>query len=488
MKIDEDLILNSDGTVTGTVNPVVLKYSPDEYRKNFNLYKDLCQENYDNKNIIGGLFVFILCPYSSIPSFPIHIYLSSNGLADDMVSKKVKQICEKLKTFNVHIPIFSSDGDSHYREEFNNQFDFISRTFEFDPNFNEFSIPELTFSNDLSHLPKRGRKRLVKKGCLFISKNDQKLYLEKDQKAKIVSIELVKSFDRSLTDCYFRNNSHDAMDDFYPNAIFNGKSLKGALEEGNWPVVLYLLPMTCMNRILRDKYANRRQRAIWSYIGMFIMFFYWSGLKLQMNTKNKELKRENFDSIFSLDFCVDCFNGFFAILLSILKIPNSCSISCIGTIHSEHFFASLRNKAGKEQTIKKLMWAFDRLIQFKKWNYFEDKKISRRLFETGILEEGCFRLSEEEVKNCELFAAKLFLSCEQNFPKNSAAFNLVQDIEETTDLNEWDLNIIGSLTNDNTFEIKAKQTKWELRVSKFRLTNKAGRNIISRYITKINTK
>ena len=68
------------------------------------------------------------------------------------------------------------------------------------------------------------------------------------------------------------------------------------------------------------------------------------------------------------------------------------------------------------------------------------------------------------------------------------AFNLVQDIEETTDLNEWDLNIIGSLTNDNTFEIKAKQTKWELRVSKFRLTNKAGRNIISRYITEINTK
>ena len=353
----------------------------------------------------------------------------------------------------------------------------------------EFTIPDQIYSNDLSHLLKRARKRLVKKNYLFISRSDQ-TNLNKGNIQK-VSIDLIKSFDNSLTDCYFKNNSHDAMDDFYPNAIFSGKSLKNAFHSEHWAAVLYLLPMTCMNRILRDKVACRRYRAIWACIGMFIMFFYWSGLKLQMISQHRELKKENFDSIFSIDFCVDCFNAFFAILLGIYKIENKCSISRIGTIHSEHLFALIRNKAGNKQTIEALKWAFERIIVAKKYDYFMNETISRRLFETGILEEGTLTLSDEDSKKCKLFALKLAHLCGQAFPRESAAYDLLQDVDyQSLDLNfnDWELDIIESLTKEGTF-ISGKSTgNWVLTASKYRLTNKAGRNITSRYYTKLNTK
>lgn len=490
MKVDEDLILEKKGKITGVVRPIILKHSPDEYRRNFRLYRELWCENYKANNIIGGMFVFILCPHSSTPSFPIHVYLSNNGCANNDVDNRMMMICSQMKKLGVNIHILSSDSDTHYRESFNNQFNYIARSFVTDPNFKNFIIPEQILSNDFSHLLKRARSRLVQKHYLFISKSDQIKYYKNDINVQSIHPELIKTFDITLTDYHFRNNSHDAMDDFFPNAIFNGRSLGNAIKERHWTAVLFLLPMTCMNRILRDKVADRRYRSIWTYIGLFVMFLYWSKLKVEISCNNKERKKENFDSIFSLDFCVDCVNCFFAFLLSIRNIQEKCSISRIGTIHSEHFFASLRYIAGKEQTIKSISWAFDRVIQSRKWDYFENGQIHKRLFETGVLEEGAYELTEEEVRNCGIFVTKLYQLSGQVFPKEEAAYDLVQSFGEIDlDFNEWENDIICSLTKKDTFICKADQNtdpNWELRVSQFRFTSKAGRNIIARYGTKIN--
>ena len=174
------------------------------------------------------------------------------------------------------------------------------------------------------------------------------------------------------------------MDDFHPYTIFSGRALKESIKHKNWTAALYLLPMCCINRILRDKEANRKLRTYWAYIAMFIMIFYWSSLKLECQKRSREAKKEDFDSIFTINLCVDCINAMYAILFGISSINEECSISRIGTILSEHFFASLRYKSGKDQSLK----SFDQNI------------IERRIFETGIMEEGVYIPEEDEVEKC----------------------------------------------------------------------------------------
>ena len=490
MKIDEDLILKSSREIIGLVNPINLEYNPDDYRKNIELYRNLWNKNYVSNNVVGGMFIFTICPHSRIPSFPVHVYLSCNGFANKTVDDKMFEIQKCLKNLNIYIKIFSTDSDTHYRNSFNNQFDYISKALVANPSFKDLNLPDPIYSNDISHLLKRARSRLVKRNCLFINKSDQILFKSKKQKVFLINPELLKDLDKSLTDCHFRNNGLDSMDDFYPNAMFKGFALGSALQNKEWAAVLYLLPTTCMNRILRDKTASRGIRAIWCYVGLFLMFFYWSSVKLEMSSLKKECKSENFDSLFSLDFCIDCINGLFSILISIENIQESCSISRIGTIQSEHFFALLRQKAGNEQTLKTIAWAFNRIIQSKKWDYFVDEKVHRRDFETGMFEEGCFKLSDYDINKCRIFAIKIFKLSGQVFPRESAAYDLVQNVEDIDlDFDEWENNLLESLIRNDTYRIRSNRKQkcnWELRVTQFRFPSKIGRNIKSRYSTKIN--
>ena len=96
-----------------------------------------------------------------------------------------------------------------------------------------------------------------------------------------------------------------------------------------------------MLRILREKQANRHMRSIWSYIGLFVVYFYYSNLKIECQKPNKECKKEDFPSIYSMDLCVDCINAFYAVLYGISNINEECSISRIGSIMSEHFLPNL---------------------------------------------------------------------------------------------------------------------------------------------------
>ena len=309
---------------------------------------------------------------------------------------------------------------------------------------------------------------------------------------KKVSIDDLMRLDQSLTDCNFRQTGHDSMDDFHPYTIFSGRALKESIKHKNWAAALYLLPMCCINRILRDKEANRKLRTYWAYIAMFIMIFYWSNLKLECQKRSREAKKEDFDSIFTINLCVDCINAMYAILFGISSINEECSISRIVTILSEHFFASLRYKSGKDQSLKSLKWAFERILQMKKWGSFDQNIIERRIFETGIMEEGVYIPEEDEVEKCRMLTIKFFILSEQVFPKEGAAYFMQwhpNDLDLT--FNEWEENILNSLSNKSSFKSMSKKTgeersfSWEINVSRYRLTSRVGRNITSRYHTKV---
>ena len=57
--------------------------------------------------------------------------------------------------------------------------------------------------------------------------------------------------------------------------------------------------------------------------------------------------------------------------------------------------------------------------------------------------------------------------------------------------NEWEENILNSLSNKSSFKSMSKKTgeersfSWEINVSRYRLTSRVGRNITSRYHTKV---
>ena len=147
----------------------------------------------------------------------------------------------------------------------------------------------------------------------------------------------------------------------------------------------------------------------------------------------------------------------------------------------------MRNKAGKEQTIKSLTWAFNKIIQTRKWKHFSEVNIHKRMFETGVLEEGCFKLSEKNIDRCRIFASKLLMLAGLVFPKEGAAYDLQEKLEpKDLDFDEWENEFLDSLTMKNNFIIASNQksiNNWELRISQLRLSNKIGRKITSRYFT-----
>ena len=127
----------------------------------------------------------------------------------------------------------------------------------------------------------------------------------------------------------------------------------------------------------------------------------------------------------------------------------------------------------------------------KKCGSFDNIKIQRRLYETGIMERGTISISPDEIEKCRLLVIKLFKLADQVFPRDGIAYFL-QGYPENLDLefNEWENEIIFSLTNENTLVKRIRTMKhikysWEICASRYRLTNKIGRNIKSRYCTKI---
>ena len=187
LKVDEDLVIKWDGTVIGTIQEIHLD-EPDRFRKDFILYKNLWKENLENGNIVAGMFVFLLCPHNKIHGFPIHVYTSKSGSADNNIDKKITQIIEVLKDLDIFIKVVSTDSDTHYRKFFNEQFDWILKYFINNKIINSDNTPTIIYSNDIAHILKRARSRLVKKRILFVNRSDSKLFDKNNLNVKKVSI------------------------------------------------------------------------------------------------------------------------------------------------------------------------------------------------------------------------------------------------------------------------------------------------------------
>ena len=451
LKVDEDLYITSKGEVIGAVdaNPILQslrKIELNALKTDPSIYLKIWNKNLENENIASGLFIVIACPLDETNGFPVHLIVNKNGSANDKIDERVKMVAEAFKELGSDPIFLSSDSDKHYRKAFNEQFEFWTRVLLTNHGTVPCNFPNSFKCNDGAHILKRARSQLIRNSQLFATSYHLKIFNSNSLEnidAPFISPSLLQQYNQNLLSCWFRNNGRDSMDDFYPLRIFHPKILETfvniAIDNNSQEctsidvAILYLLPMCILNCIIHSKNNNRETVLNWAYVGMFIMLFYWSWLKIDGN-KNKEQKKESFSSVFTMDLCVDAATHLFAIILALQKIPEKFNLSKIGTITNEHFNALLRYRAGKEQTIRSMKTAFRKVVIMMKHNYsLPHVIIQQREFRTAKMEPGTYSLPKEEVIRCQALAYRVLRRAGIHFPRESAFYALISflnDIEK----------------------------------------------------------
>ena len=215
-----------------------------------------------------------------------------------------------------------------------------------------------------------------------------------------------------LTTKYYHvgNNDHDTMDDFFPHYIFSTITLQKAFEKNDTSIILFVFPILCLIRIFRDSSASRLQRLKWCYISLFIFLGYLYWLKSQCANRKKKKKKEDYPSIFKMDFCIDASNYLVSVIQILGNVEETFSIGQIGTITSEHLFARLRYMADKEQTVRSVKKAFNKVILLEILGN-KKQKIKQRICSSAKLEQHTARLSLLEIKYCAYTAKKNMPRC-----------------------------------------------------------------------------
>lgn len=494
MKVDEDLCIDHKNNIDGIINKKLIKI-PENIRGNYQLYSKIFDYQLLRKNIASNIFVISLCPLCNIKCFPLHVYLSSSSSADKYIINYLFTVPNVLKTAGVEIIGISTDSDPAYRKIFNDFFCAWSKSIiTSHGDISKISLNRYYITNDCPHLLKRARARLVTKGTLFANRDDWITWkkcisknLNTDHIPCITQETLIK-LNNELNPCWFRNNGHDSMDDFYPHLIFSSSTFKKAYEKGDKYLILFITPILCLIRILRDNNESRKQRLKWSYISLFIFLGYLGWLKVQCTNGKEEKMKEDFPSLFTMDFCIDASNYLFSVIQILGKVDDGFSIGRIGTTASEHFFARLRYEAGKEQTIRSIKKAFNRIILIEKMGN-QNQKINHRIFSSARLEQSSISLDHELITFC-IYTAKTI--CEDagiKFTRDSAYYEIMECIESNLDLNKAKMFVereMKILSNEYATGHRNQTTKqWRMQISQIRRSNKAGRNIRSRMYTAI---
>ena len=98
---DEDIYINSKKEVIGVVDEKIAKnflknIDINKIKKNPQIYTKLWNQNIECNNIVGGIFVIMICPISRLKSFPVHIIVNQNGFATNVIDQRLKDVSKKF--------------------------------------------------------------------------------------------------------------------------------------------------------------------------------------------------------------------------------------------------------------------------------------------------------------------------------------------------------------------------------------------------------
>ena len=481
-KVDESISVNEKGHVKGLVNPVQLQHDPRQYKLDPTLFQSLWEEQIAQKNLITHVFVFMLNPISTERGYPIHVVFTNTGSATPQVLSCIQTIPEILSRSGIRILFEASDSDTKYRMFFNKQFLWIygqyGRIYERNK-MNEMnglailSVPSVSRCNDIPHILKRWRSRLINNRSLYLRYEDE---VSGESKTKTVSADELRALNPGIPLSAFRSGSLPAMDDAYPAMIFTAETLKKAVERDRLDFVVYLLPAVCGLVVLRCKKIERRRRLEIAYLGWSICVYYYSYLE-SLSRAGKKFEH----AILTKELLVDLGNALFCHMYGLHIVTNTYSTAKISSMISEHFFARLRRVMGADQSAGNLLDALLRLLVVD-WETpkgeWEGESIPRRCFDAAVCEEGSCYLPNTSAIEVRDFCTTLFRLagvCLGPTADHYSVFMMARDVNlRNSPAIQWVLRA----------DMVAKELcKFTVHAGQMRLPRIYGRSIKSRFAT-----
>ena len=472
-KVDENLSIKYNGDVGGTIDRYELQNDPIHYLNDPELYRRLWEELLNQKKLITHIFVILMCPIATQRGFPIYIKFTNSGSATENVTNDLDQIIFLLISNGTKIRFIGSDSEQCYRRRFNIQFEQVMETMiNGRINLGQLSNEMILYSNDAYHCLKRLRKAMVNSGSLFIKPHDIGTN-------NCVSKYTLQHIDKTLPDCIFRQGSLQSMDDYYPHALFNKKTLAKARKTSNSAVIFYLWIGVLVRKVMSSKKLTRAQRCEMCYIGLYIAIYY--KLFFFLFKQEKVSKKILSTMIMSFDMCTDLSNFFISMIKALTTVNDSFPLSRIGSILSEHFFGRIRNNAGNSQTADSIRASINR-IQFidayRIDDNFDDANHRRKL-QSAVVEQGALSFDEIEIDRCRDFVCALFISAGLYLKFDDFGYDWIMspvytDGKEPLSIKYFDMDVD---------EGEEQKKRWTLNAANFRVNGRYGRNIKGRYIT-----
>ena len=415
-KIDEDLAIDEHGRVTGTMQPVELEADPIEYKTNTALYQKLWEEQISKKNLATHAFVFILTPVSTAKGFPIHILYANTGSATDQVFKCIQEIPVRLAQLGVRIMFLASDSDNKYRSAFNNQFRYsyqqLGRIYQMNESggicgLQTLELPTPRCCNDIPHILKRWRSRLVRSEHLFVSAVAEERWRSGEMFCAVNSNAL-KEANPNIPSSAFRGGAIVSMDDSYPAMMFTVENLLAAWYRGALDLFVFLLPPVCAQVVFRNNEILRHQRMAIAYLGWFLCMFYFCYLEDCGN-----LSRRFQWPLFTKDLTVDLANALLCQMNALCEVSRAYKTSKISSTISEHYFSRMRRTMGPDQSAENFTRIFLRNIicDLNDSQMTENLQAPKRLFHSALCEDGVISPDPKVTIEVRDFVCALLAKC-----------------------------------------------------------------------------
>lgn len=480
-KLDEDIVINEKGEVKGVLREFRLQHEPRQYRDDPSLFQSLWNQQIAEKNMITHAFVFVLNPISTDRGYPIHVVFANTGCATDQVLFCIQRIPEILAEAGIRVVFEASDSDTKYRMYFNRQFYWMfaqysniyicnSATGTMN-GLTSLNVPRINRCNDIPHILKRWRSRLINNTDLFLRPPDQTCVPET---RRAVNVEGLRALNPEIPTSAFRSGSLPAMDDAYPAMIFTKDTLMKAFNADRFDYIVYLLPAVCANVVFRCKTITRQRRIELAFLGWTVCIYYYSYIDSLV------VKFEH--SILTKELLVDLSNALFCHIFGLHTIVNEYRMSKISSMVSEHLFARLRRSMGPDQSSENFLSVLLRLvIADSEAPDSEEETIPRRSFDAATCEQGTSILPQESALAVRDFCATIFRQAGVLLPF-SAPHQWVFAQGNTIDLREClVMSWLAELANK-----QKQQEKFTIHAGQSRLPRIYGRSIKSRFVTAAN--
>ena len=477
-KLDEDIVINEKGEVKGVLREFKLQHEPRQYRDDPSLFQSLWEKQIAEKNLITHAFVFVLNPVSTDRGYPIHVVFANTGCATDQVLFCIQRIPEILAGAGIPVVFEASDSDTKYRMYFNRQFSWMFQQYSNIYTCNSatgtmngltsLKVPQINRCNDIPHILKRWRSRLINNKDLFLRCPDQTCISET---RLAVNVEGLRELNPEIPPSAFRSGSLPAMDDAYPAMIFTKDTLMKAFKAERFDYIVYLLPAVCANVVFRCKTITRQRRIELAFLGWTVCIYYYSYIDSLV------VKFEH--SILTKELLVDLSNALFCHIFGLYTIGNEYRMSKISSMVSEHLFARLRRSMGPDQSSENFLSVLLRLvIADSEAPDSEEETIPRRSFDAATCEQGTSILPPESALAVRDFCATVFRQAGVLLPF-SAPHQWVFAQGNTIDLREclvmsWLVELADKQKQQEKFTIHAGQS---------RLPRIYGRSVKSRFVT-----